>query len=152
VRARARRIARAAWWALAAFTVLVTLVTFWIQPQVPSRLSSAPWGLVFPLVAVAGLGQMWWQGRRGEDGRAFLASCGYLVGMLTSVAFGLYPYVLPSNVDRARSLDVYGAAAGAHGLQVGLVWFIPGMLLVTAYFVFTYRRLAGKTVVEEEGY
>ena len=152
VQARARQAARAAWWGLAAFTVLVTVVTLRIQPQVLARLVAAPWGLVFPALAVAGLGQMWWHGRRGADGPAFLASCGYLLGMMSSVAFGVYPYVLPSNADASRSLDIYNTAAGAYGLRIGLVWFVPGMLLVTAYFVFTYRRLAGKTVVEEDGY
>ena len=152
VQARARQAARVAWWGLAAFTVLVTVVTFRIQPQVPARLVAAPWGLVFPALAVAGLGLMWFHGRRGADGPAFLASCGYLLGMMSSVAFGVYPYVLPSNADASRSLDIYNTAAGAYGLRIGLVWFVPGMLLVTAYFVFTYRRLAGKTVVEEEGY
>ena len=28
--------------------------------------------------------------------------------------------------------------------EVGLVWFIPGMLLTAAYFVYTYRSFAGK--------
>jgi cytochrome bd-type quinol oxidase subunit 2 len=27
---------------------------------------------------------------------------------------------------------------------VGLMWFIPGMLLVTTYFFFVYRKFAGK--------
>jgi cytochrome d ubiquinol oxidase subunit II len=152
VQARARRAARAAWWGVAAATVLVTLVTFRLQPQVPARLSAAPWGAVFPALAVAGLGLVWAFERKGQEHRAFLASCAYLVGMLTSVAFGVYPYVLPSNGDPALGLDIHNAAAGAYGLRVGLVWFVPGMLLVTAYFVFTYRRLAGKTTVDEQGY
>ena len=152
VQARARQAARAAWWGVLVATVLVTLVTFRLQPQVPARLSAAPWGVVFPALAVAGLVLAWAFERKGRERGAFLASCAYLVGMLTSVCFGVYPYVLPSNGDPALGLDIHNAAAGAYGLEVGLVWFVPGMLLVTAYFVFTYRRLAGKTTVDEGGY
>lgn len=152
VQRRARAAARAAWWGILAFTLVVTVVTFRLQPQVPARLSAQPWGLVFPAIALVGLAVTGWAGRLGADHRAFLGSCAYLIGMLASVAFGLYPFVLPSSVDPGRGLDIYAAATGAYGLRVGLMWFVPGMLLVTAYFVFTYRRLAGKTTVEEEGY
>jgi len=33
-----------------------------------------------------------------------------------------------------------------------LVWFIPGMLLATAYFLYVYRSFAGKVALEDEGY
>ena len=48
--------------------------------------------------------------------------------LLTSVAAGLYPYVLPSSTDPALSLTIYNTAAARYGLEVGLIWFIPGML------------------------
>lgn len=149
---RARRVARMVWWGVVAATAAVTAATFAIQPHIASRMSSELWGWIFPLIAIAGLGGMWFFGRVRVDGKAFLASCAYIVGMLTSVVFGVYPYVLPSAGDPALALDVHSAAAGTYGLTVGLAWFIPGMLLVTAYFVFTYRRLAGKVVVEDDGY
>jgi cytochrome d ubiquinol oxidase subunit II len=135
-----------------AITVAMTVATFIVQPQVPGRLLATPWGLVCPAIALAGLVLVRWFDRSGAERNAFLASCAYLAGMLASVGFGVYPFVLPSNGDPARGLDIYEAAAGAYGLRVGLAWFIPGMLLVAAYFVFTYRRLAGKTKVREEGY
>ncbi len=142
--ARARRLFTAAWWGVVAATVLVTIATFRVQPHVPQRLAAEPWGAIFPLLALAGLVGMRWWSPRGQDGAAFLASCAYIVGMLTSVVFGVYPYVLPSNNDPALSLDIYNSAAGAYGLQVGLIWFVPGMLLVTAYFFYVYRKFLGK--------
>jgi cytochrome bd-type quinol oxidase subunit 2 len=42
------------------------------------------------------------------------------------------------------SLTIWNAAAPLYGLQVGLIWFIPGMLLATGYFVYTYRSFSGK--------
>jgi cytochrome d ubiquinol oxidase subunit II len=72
--------------------------------------------------------------------------------MLTSAAFGVYPYVLPSNTDPRLGLTVGNAAAAHYGLKVGLAWFIPGILLAAGYFVYIYRSFAGKVSLEEEGY
>jgi cytochrome bd ubiquinol oxidase subunit II len=141
---RARRLFSLAWWGVLAATVFVTIATFRVQPHVPQRLAAEPWGAIFPLLALAGLVGMRWLSPRGHDLQAFLASCAYIVGMLTSVVFGVYPYVLPSNNNPSLSLDIYNAAAGAYGLRVGLMWFLPGMLLVTAYFFYVYRKFAGK--------
>jgi cytochrome d ubiquinol oxidase subunit II len=149
VHRRAQHVARTAWWTVAGMTVAVTLFTLRIQPQVLANLGAYPWGFVFPLIALAGLGGA--AALRGERMR-FLGSCAYIVGMLAGAAFGLYPYVLPSNTDPKLSLTIHNAAAGAYGLRVGLAWWIPGMILVVGYFFFLYRRFAGKVSVERDGY
>lgn len=148
VEARARRIARLGWWGVAAFTVLITLASFAVQPQLRASFAARPWGYVFPLLALVGLMGM----RFFAGARAFLASGAFIVGMLTSAAFGVFPYVLPSNADPALGLTVYNSAAPAYGLKVGLAWFIPGMILATGYFVYVYRNFAGKVRLEDEGY
>jgi cytochrome d ubiquinol oxidase subunit II len=148
--ARARRCARAAFPAVAALTALLTAVSFRIQPQVRASFAERPWGAVFPALALGGLAAAGWLGRRGDDRRAFLGSCAFVLGMIASTAFGLYPLVLPAVTHPERSLTVHGAAAGAHGLAVALIWWTFGMALVAGYFVFTYRHFAGK-VREEEG-
>jgi cytochrome d ubiquinol oxidase subunit II len=152
VQQRARRAALSLWWGLAAITIVVTAVTFQIQPHIPLRLNSQPWGYIFPLLALAGLVGMRWFTKRSRELESFLASCAYIVGMLTSTVFGVYPYVLLSNSDPELGITLYEAAAPIYGLKIGLAWWIPGMLLVTAYFVFVYRHFAGKVKAEEEGY
>ncbi|HXX23113.1 MAG TPA: cytochrome d ubiquinol oxidase subunit II, partial [Terriglobia bacterium] len=145
---RSLTLARAAWWILLLFTILVTIVTFRVQPQVPSNLSAHPAGFVFPLLALAGLAGMGWSILRKDDLKGFLASCLYIVGMLTSVVFGLYPLILPARTNAAYSLTVYNAKAGEYGLRVGLAWWIVGMALVGAYFTYVYHHFAGKVKIE----
>ena len=132
--------------------VLITLASFGIQPHLKQSFAQRPWGYVFPVVTVAALLGMQVLNARGKAREAFLSSCLFLTGMLTSAAFGLYPFVLPSNGDPARSLTVPNAAAAPYGLRVGLAWFIPGMLLAVSYFVYTYRSFSGKVRMEDEGY
>ncbi len=82
--------------------------------------------------------------RRGRELGAFLGSVAFLVGMLLSVSFGLYPMVLPSSGDTAASLTIANAAGPVHGMRIALFWWIPGMMLVAAYTVFIYRGMRGK--------
>jgi cytochrome d ubiquinol oxidase subunit II len=152
LRERARQAVLKSWWALVVLTALITVLTWKVQPQVASNLQERPWGYVFPLLAVGGLLGIPFYARREQMTRTFLHSVLYLVGMLTSAVYGVYPYVLPSNVDPAMALTVQNAAAPVYGLKVGLAWWIPGMLLVTLYFFHTYRSFAGKVTVEGEGY
>ena len=148
VQRRAGRVASLALLGVLAMTIVVTIFTMQVQPQVLVNLAGHPWGYVFPALAVAGLVAS--LGRRPIV--AFLGSCTYLVGMLTSAAFGVFPYVLPARPDSALGLTIYNSATSGYGLKVGLVWFIPGMLMALGYSVFVYRHFAGKVRVEGEGY
>ena len=144
VNERALWLARRFWWGVGALTVLITLLTFRVQPQVLNNLREHPWGLVFPALAIAGfLGTRRFLTRH-DDRRAFLLSCAYLAGMLTSVVFGIYPYVLPASTNPEYSLTIYNAKAGEYGLRIGLFWWLIGMALVAGYFTYVYRHFAGK--------
>jgi cytochrome bd ubiquinol oxidase subunit II len=151
-RRRSRRVASVAWIGVAGMSAVVTFCTMRVQPQVWSNLTAHPWGFLFPALAVAGLLGAVAYSYAGSELKAFLASCAYIAGMLTSAAFGVFPYVLPSNMHPSLGLTIHTAAAGSYSLGVGLAWWIPGMVLVIGYFVFTYRHFAGKVNLEEEGY
>ena len=138
--ARARKFAARLWWLVLASVTVISLASFRVQPNIARRFAEQPWGYFFPLLALAGIAGI--KLLRGRD--AFLASCLFIVGLLTSAAFGVYPYVLPSSGDPALGLTVSNTAAAPYGLAIGLVWFIPGMLLATGYFIYTYRNFAGK--------
>jgi cytochrome d ubiquinol oxidase subunit II len=148
---RSHRLASGTWWALVGFTILVTVTTFRVQPHVPGKLTAYPLGFIFPALALAGLlGVRLYLSRR-DDVRAFLSSCAYILGMLASAVFGLYPLVLPASTDSSLSLTIYNAASPDYGLKVGLVWWVIGMALATGYFVFLYRHFTGKVKLEAEG-
>jgi len=148
-----RRCGRLAWSGTVAMTLVVTAGTFWIQPQVLANFKLHAIGFIFPALALAGLGGiLLYSAPDRSELRAFLASCTFIVGMLTGAAFGVYPYVLPSNTNPALGLTIQNTATSDYGLWVGLVWWIPGMILVAAYFVYTYRHFAGKVTLDEDGY
>ena len=151
VHERAGRMADRSWWGVLGLTALVTGVTFRVQPQVKENFTTWPWGLLFPLLAVAGLAGVAFELRKKEERKAFLASCAYLTGMLISVVFGVYPMVLPAR-NPVYSLTVATAKAGDYGLKVGLIWWVLGMILAAGYFTFVYRSFKGKVVVDKDSH
>ena len=151
VNRRAGKLAGLAWWGVLALTVIVTAVTFRVQPHVLVNLKTWPIGLVFPLLAVAGLAGVVLELRQRREIGAFYASCAYLTGMLTSVVFGLYPLVLPAR-NPAFSLTIWNTKAGAYGLKIGLIWWAVGMILAAGYSALVYRSFAGKVVIDKDSH
>ena len=149
--ARSRRISRFFTYATAGLTMLATAATFWVSPQMLGSFGARPYGYVLPLVAIAGLVGMVLFNFRDDERAAFLSSSAYIIGILTSTVFGVYPDVLPA-VDPANSLTIHNASASQYGMTVGLVWWSIGMVLAAVYFVVIYRLFRGKVSLEDEGY
>ncbi|HUJ21844.1 MAG TPA: cytochrome d ubiquinol oxidase subunit II [Bryobacteraceae bacterium] len=148
---RCRLLAVRAWWAAAALLVLLTVLSFEIQPQLGASYAERPWGYVVPAIAVIALVLVRMYVRR-PTAAPFLASSVFIAAMLSSVAYGLYPYVLPARPDPRFGLTISSAAASSYGLRIGLAWWIPGMLLAAGYLIFTYRQFSGKVRISGEGY
>lgn len=149
--ARARRISGRFTYATIALTVLATIATFWVSPRMLEGFNSRPYGYVLPLIAIAGLVGMVLYSGRGRDTAAFLASSAFIIGMLTSTVFGVYPDVLPA-VNPENSLTIHNAASSNYSQAVGLVWWTIGIILAAIYFVVIYRLFRGKVRLEDEGY
>ena len=151
VQARARRSLRNGWPATVLLTVLGTIATYGLRPTMFSNFHNAQGGLFFPGLVIAGLVGTGWFNRQQRDLPAFFSSCAFLLGLLASAAFGLYPNVLPA-VNPAYSLTIQNASAAHYGLVVGLIWWLIGMLLAAAYFILTYRLFRGKVKTAGGGY
>jgi cytochrome d ubiquinol oxidase subunit II len=149
--ARARRRARQLWTAEAVLFVVLIAPTVAVRDEMLSNLFDRPWTLVFPLLAVGAFAGMFVMQRAGRWLHAFAASALLIVGLLTTMAAGLYPDILPAHDGKPHSLTIDNAAAGDHTLQTAIVWWPIGMALAAAYFVLAYRfffragppRLAG---------
>src|SRR5437763_3343487 len=81
---RARRIARLGWLSTVPLAILVSIATFFVQPQVFSSFTQRPWGVVFPLIAFVGLLGVGFFNIRQRDMPAFLSSSTFILAMLTS--------------------------------------------------------------------
>jgi cytochrome d ubiquinol oxidase subunit II len=139
---RAKRAAMALIPVIGVLFLAVTFATLQVQRQAQANLGAAPWGIVLPAGAVAALAVCFMFMKRNEALRAFLASSTFLLLMLGTAAFTLFPYVLPSNIDPNAGLTVYNSNPGPYGLRTGLMWWIPGMLLAVGYTIFTHLHFS----------
>jgi cytochrome d ubiquinol oxidase subunit II len=150
---RMRAIALRAWPLQVILTIVGLIATCYARPTVLDNYKEHVVGYLIPAVVFLSLATMIYALRNARDKLAFVASSFYIVAMLAGTAFALYPVVLPASTDPAhRSLTIYNTAAGHHGLSFGLLWWIPGIILACAYFVFLFRRFRGKVRLDGEGY
>jgi cytochrome bd ubiquinol oxidase subunit II len=153
---RARTTAKVLWPVQLLLTVVGLIATVSIRPGVLDNYKHHYIGFVIPVLVFGSLAVMMHGMLKDEDPAkekmAFVASALYIVGMLVGAAFALYPVVLPASTDPARSLTIYNASAGEHGLAVGFTWWILGLILALGYFTFLFRMFKGKVRLEGEGY
>ena len=151
VRIRAHALAQKAWIAVLVCWPLLTLVTALIRPELFATLVGRPWSWSLALPTLGGLAGVFHYSTRAKERAAFLSSCAFLLGVLATAMAGSYPVWLRSTLDRADDLTSTNTASGNHALRVGLAWFVVGVSLAAAYFVFVFRIFRGKVTLEEEG-
>jgi cytochrome d ubiquinol oxidase subunit II len=142
---RAGRSARRLWWGELLLALGLIWPTYEVRAGMVTSFGDHPWRLIFPALALGGLGAAYvWQ-RAGAWLRAFGASSIFVAGLLATAAAGLYPNVLPAREHRPFSLTVHNAASSDHALRVALFWWPVGIALALAYFLLAYRLFMRST-------
>jgi cytochrome d ubiquinol oxidase subunit II len=139
VQDRSRVTAQKLWPALVALTIATTLASGAVQPQLPANIARHPLGVVCPLIALAGLAGMRLFLSRSPK-RAFMASCAFVLGLVLSAAFAIFPNALTARVT-GHELSLAAAAAQPATLAAMLCWWLPGMLLATSYTFLIFSRM-----------
>jgi cytochrome d ubiquinol oxidase subunit II len=70
--------------------------------------------------------------------------------MLVGAVYSLYPVILPA-IDPQYNLTIQNSITASYALQVGLRWWIVGIVIALGYFIFLYRMFRGKVVLEKHG-
>jgi cytochrome d ubiquinol oxidase subunit II len=131
-------------WVSAGCTLLTMIAIPLVQPSLRLNFAGHPVEYLVPLSGVFALGSSlyfrYWQ----RDTAAFLTSSLFILMMLASVAFGMYPHLLVSSTDPALSLTVFNAATDSYGLTAGFAWFAVGFALVLVYQMYVHYLFWGK--------
>ena len=89
--------------------------------------------------------------RQKRGGLAFIASALSIAGIIFTVGFAAFPFLLPSISQPASSLTVWDASSSHLTLWIMLICTIIFLPLILAYTTWVYRVLKGKTTVAEMG-
>jgi cytochrome d ubiquinol oxidase subunit II len=130
------------------FTCIETVATILIRPALGNNYTQHPAWFVIPFLVAGGLLLVPYFLSRFEEAAALYASGTFLGAMVVGAAVALYPTVLPASGNPQYSLTIYDAAASPMSLRLGLYWWLPGIAIAIAYFVFIYRMFRGKTAAE----
>jgi len=141
---RAQHTARRLWWAEVILTGALAYPTYSVRHTMISNFGADPWRAVFPALLVTALLAQFVFQHTGRWGPAFFASCAFIVGILTTMAAGLYPSILPAHQYRPYGLTIYNAASSHHALVIGLAWWSLGIALALGYFILAYRFFFAK--------
>lgn len=83
---------------------------------------------------------------------AFMTSAALTSLLLITIAIGLYPNLLISNIDSAFSLTISNSAASQKSLGIILTFVMIGAPLVLIYTLFLFRTFRGKVVLDDMSY
>jgi cytochrome d ubiquinol oxidase subunit II len=147
VNTRATRLAWWLWGAAAVLSIVVTIETAAVTPELLANLASRPLLWLLPMAVIAGFVIVFVSLARRWELRGFIASSLVIAALLGMSAGALYPLILRSTIEPRFSLDVATAANADHSLAVGLTWWIPAIALAIGYFVYLFRSFRGKTIL-----
>jgi len=95
-----------------------------------------PWMLIAPALGLAGLILAWLFGKGERNIAALLCSSLGMAGLLSTVGFGLFPFLLISSSDPRSSLTLWDASS-SHTTLLWAFWitvvFLPIVLLYTRW-------------------
>ena len=90
--------------------------------------------------------------KRGSDFTAFLASSAMIAFLMLSVAVGMFPNLLISNMNTQYNLTITNAASQPNTLTVMLIIAVIGMPFVLLYTAGVYYIFRGKVVLAADSY
>jgi cytochrome d ubiquinol oxidase subunit II len=132
--------------------VMTSMGTLLYVPRMAAPFREQPaWGLVAVLnmLAIANVPRCIYHRR---DFQAFLSSCVAILCLMTLLAIGVFPYMLPSNPTPENGLDIWKSASSPKTLGIMAIIALIGMPLVLAYTVSIYWVFRGKVKLDGGSY
>jgi len=151
---RSSQTAAALWYAALVVAVGFLILTGFATKLYDNFFSHPGWVLV-PAAAVASLVSVKVLQAQGRKLGAFLSSCALIVLVVATGLVGLFPNLIPSNIDPNASLTIFNSSSGPYTLRLMSIVAAIFVPIVIVYQVLVYRFFRAKVtpgVVEEESY
>lgn len=113
--------------------------------------STMPATLLAPAVGLLGLLANALLLRKRRGGLAFIASGAAIAGIIFTVGFAIFPFLLPSSSQPGSSLTLWDASSSHLTLWIMLLATVVFLPIILAYTTWVYRVLKGKVTTDEIG-
>lgn len=132
---------------------VTTLATLFYMPHMLDRMRSVPWLFVVAILSMLSIANVPRCLHKGNDGFAFLSSCGCIAFLFILFGIGIYPNLVRSSINPAEySITLYNASASLPALKVILTVACIGVPIVLAYGFWIYRIFRGKVKLDANSY
>lgn len=132
---------------------ITTMTTLIYQPHMSKAIQERPIFFVIGLLNMLAIANIPREMQRGNDGRAFLSSCGNIALLMLLFGIGTFPNMIRAiNAPETRSVTVYNGASSQLTLEILLLMAVIGMPLVIAYTTVVYWIFRGKVRLEPSSY
>ncbi len=129
-----------------------TAATLLYVPNMVDNLRLQPLLFVVAILSLLAILNIPREIHRGRDFRAFLSSCGAMVGLMALFGIGMFPELVHAANNPEFSLTIYNAASSQKTLGIMLVIAVIGMPLVIAYTAGIYWVFQGKVKLDRFSY
>ncbi|NVN98717.1 MAG: cytochrome d ubiquinol oxidase subunit II [Geobacteraceae bacterium] len=145
---RALALANKIWPALLVVAVVFLAFTYPATKLYDNYLN-APVLIIVPIIAVVSLILIKVFAAKGEKGKAFTFSCLTIVFVVFTGVTGLFPNLLPSNIDPASNLNIYNSSSSLITLKLMTVVALIVVPIVIAYKIWVYRIFRAPVTEEQ---
>jgi cytochrome bd ubiquinol oxidase subunit II len=147
---RSARLARRLWIAVIPAFVIITVLTWFVRPELLAGIAARPVTWATMLIGIAGAYAVVNGFRYQREYQALLGSTFVLFGILMTGAAALFPVVLFSTTDPNLRLTAADCAAPDHSLGIAAAWWFPALILAVGYLVIIQRHYSGKVNVSKD--
>lgn len=109
-----------------------------------SNYAHYPWMMIAPILGVLGALGALGLSRFGEGRLAFVFSSVSIAGIIATVGFSMFPFILPSSTNPNDSLMVFDASSSQFTLGLMLFFTLVFIPIVLSYTSWVYYAMRGK--------
>jgi len=132
--------------------VTLTMATLLYVPHMAARVRENPWLFSVALLNMLAIANIPREFHKGNDGFAFISSCGAIITLMALFALNIFPNLVYSLPNPENSLNIYNAASSPKTLGIMLVIAGIGVPIVIAYTICIYWIFRGKVKLDRRSY
>ncbi len=131
---------------------LTTMATLLYLPHMSQHIREYPIFFAVPILTMLAIANIPREIHHGNDFLAFLSSGATMVGLMTLVGIGIFPYLVLSRPNPELGLTIYNAASSPRTLTIMLIIALIGVPIVLAYTTSIYYIFRGKVKLDAMSY
>jgi cytochrome d ubiquinol oxidase subunit II len=150
VHERSVKLAGRLWAAVIPAFVLITLLTWFVRPELLQGIVFRPLAWVTLAICVVSVYAIVTGLRHGHEHRTLYGSTFLLFGLLMTGAAALFPVMLFSTTEANLRLTAADCAAPDFSLAIATAWWFPALILAVGYLWIIQRHYSGKVNVSQD--